>query len=65
MKKGSVSWFSARKGYGFIVGDDGEDYFVHHSNLLGVRKLEPNDKVSFNCEKGEKGTRAIDVSKIT
>ena len=48
MQKGTVKWFDAVKGYGFIAGDDGKDVFVHQSNILmkGLRALEVGQRVS-------------------
>lgn len=62
--KGTVQWYSARKGYGFIKGEDGEDVFVHRTALpMGVF-LREGDNVEFEKEETEKGTRAKDVRKL-
>ena len=63
MQNGTVKWFDAVKGYGFIVGDDGQDVFVHQSNILmkGFRVLEVGQRVSYQIEPTEKGNKAINV----
>lgn len=63
MQKGTVKWFDAVKGYGFIAGDDGRDVFVHQSNILmkGFRALEVGQRVIYQIEPTEKGNNAINV----
>lgn len=63
MQKGTVKWFDAVKGYGFIAGDDGQDVFVHQINILmkGFRALEVGQRVSYQIEPTEKGNKAINV----
>lgn len=53
--EGSVKWFNRQKGYGFIAGDDGQEYFVHHTALDRGTFIRDNDKVSFDPDKGERG----------
>lgn len=64
--QGTVKWFSDKKGYGFIVQDDGPDVFVHHSDIdcEGFTVLREGERVRFNTEKSEKGVKAINVEKI-
>lgn len=60
---GTVKWFNATKGYGFIGYDGGEDVFVHFSaiNMEGYKRLEPEQKVEFSIENGPKGAQAANV----
>lgn len=62
--KGSVKWFSDEKGYGFIAGDDGRDYFAHFSGILqdGFKSLAEGQRVSFDLEDTEKGPKAINIT---
>jgi CspA family cold shock protein len=66
MSQGKVKWFNDQKGFGFITADDGKDYFVHHSSILGngFKTLFEGADVNFNIEKGEKGLRAVQVALI-
>jgi cold shock protein len=63
MATGTVKWFNAEKGYGFISGDDGNDVFVHYSEIQteGFRSLEENQKVEFEIGTGPKGPQATNV----
>jgi len=60
---GTVKWFNASKGYGFIGHDGGEDVFVHFSSVMmeGFRKLEEGQVVEFSIEESPKGLQAINV----
>ncbi len=66
MQKGTVKWFDDKKGYGFISAEDGNDYFVHHSNIEGdgFKTLQEGSEVQFDIEEGEKGPRAINIVKV-
>ncbi len=61
--KGKVKFFNETKGFGFISGDDGKDYFVHASGLVGASTLTVGEEVSFELEQGPKGARAVKVHK--
>ncbi len=59
--EGVVKWFNTRKGYGFIKGDDGEDYFIHHTSLEKGNFIRENDRVSFEPVQMDKGKQAKNV----
>ena len=60
--EGTVKFFNRRKGFGFVSGEDGKDYFVHFTALKQGTFLRDNDKVSFDAEEGDKGPKAINVT---
>jgi CspA family cold shock protein len=66
MEQGTVKWFNAAKGYGFISRQTGEDVFVHFKAIVGdgYRTLNEGDKVQFDVEKGPKGLQAANVQKV-
>jgi CspA family cold shock protein len=66
MKKGTVKWFNNEKGYGFIIGEDGKDIFVHYSGIKGdgFRTLDADQKVEYRTAQGERGITAVDVTVI-
>ncbi|MBW3001364.1 cold shock domain-containing protein [Candidatus Woesearchaeota archaeon] len=63
MMKGKVKFFNAMRGFGFIAGEDGKEYFVHQTGLKEGVVLNDNDPVTFDVEKGDKGPRAVNVAK--
>ena len=64
---GTVKWFNAEKGYGFITQESGEDLFVHYSEIQGngYRTLEEGAKVEFEVTQGRKGLQASTVTLVT
>lgn len=64
MNTGTVKWFNAEKGYGFISMDGGEDVFVHFSAIVseGYKSLAEGQKVTFDTEKGNRGLQAVNVN---
>ncbi|MBQ9767362.1 MAG: cold shock domain-containing protein [Lachnospiraceae bacterium] len=63
---GTVKWFNAKKGFGFISDENGTDVFVHYSalNMDGFKVLDEGDKVEFEVVNGEKGPQAANVTKL-
>lgn len=64
MASGTVKWFNASKGYGFIEREDGQDVFVHHTgiNMSGFKTLNEGQEVTFDIEQGQKGPAAVNVT---
>ncbi|AET60134.1 cold shock domain-containing protein [Paenibacillus sp. NRS-1782] len=64
--KGTVKWFNAEKGYGFIQVDGGEDVFVHFSAIQGdgFKTLEEGQAVEFEITEGNRGPQAANVNKL-
>ena len=63
MAQGTVKWFNAEKGYGFIAVDGGQDVFVHYSAIQmdGYKSLEEGQRVEFDVGPGRKGEEAQNV----
>ena len=66
MEKGTVKWFNATKGFGFIEREDGSDIFVHYSAISseGFRTLAEGQEVSFDVVEGDKGLQASNVQLV-
>ena len=66
MEQGTVKWFNANKGYGFITRDSGVDVFVHFNAIAGTgyKSLDEGDRVQFEVQQGPKGLQAANVQKI-
>ena len=66
MEHGTVKWFNAEKGYGFITREDGSDVFVHFSAIQGegFKTLEEGQKVSFEIVEGDRGPQAANIVKL-
>lgn len=65
MAQGTVKWFNAEKGFGFITGQDGKDVFVHFSAIQsdGFKTLEEGQAVSYDVEDGARGLQAVNVTR--
>ena len=61
--KGTVKFFNAGKGFGFITAEDGNEYFVHMSALAEGVNLNEGDEVTFDVEEGDRGPKAVNVNK--
>jgi CspA family cold shock protein len=63
---GTVKWFDSKKGFGFIVNDEGKDVFVHFSSIEGegFRALKDGEKVSYDEVTGDKGLSALEVKRV-
>ncbi len=65
MENGTVKWFNAEKGFGFITREDGSDVFVHFSAIQGdgFKTLEEGQAVTFDVEESDRGPQAANVTK--
>lgn len=66
MASGKVKWFDNKKGFGFIIGDAGQDVFVHHSSIQGggFKTLNEGEPVSFDVVASDKGPKAENVQRV-
>ncbi|MGH1848663.1 cold-shock protein [Enterococcus gilvus] len=65
MNNGTVKWFNADKGFGFITGEDSKDVFAHFSAIQGdgFKTLEEGQAVTFDVEEGQRGPQATNIQK--
>ena len=66
MARGTVKFFNTQKGYGFIAQEEGDDVFVHYSNISGggFKNLEEGQEVEFEVGPGRKGDEALNVRPV-
>ncbi|AAK34731.1 TPA: cold-shock protein [Streptococcus pyogenes] len=66
MAQGTVKWFNAEKGFGFISTENGQDVFAHFSAIQtnGFKTLEEGQKVAFDVEEGQRGPQAVNITKL-
>ncbi|MCP1640202.1 cold-shock protein [Streptococcus gallinaceus] len=66
MAQGTVKWFNAEKGFGFISTTEGQDVFAHFSAIQGdgFKTLEDGQKVEFDIEQGQRGPQAVNITKL-
>ena len=62
--KGKIKWFNSRKGYGFIVGEDKKEIFVHRNSIPEGTVLNEEDEVEYEVEDSDKGPQATKVKKL-
>ena len=65
MANGTVKWFNADKGFGFITSEEGKDLFDHFSAIQsdGFKTLDEGQKVEFDVEEGQRGPQAVNITK--
>ncbi|MDH7507041.1 MAG: cold shock domain-containing protein [Candidatus Thermoplasmatota archaeon] len=62
--KGNIKWYNARKGYGFITGEDDKEVFIHRTEITDGISLNEGDQVQFEVENSNRGLQAKNVKKI-
>ncbi len=63
--KGTVKFFNVQKGFGFIAGEDGKEYFVHMSGIKEGVAINDNDEVTFDVVEGDRGPKAENVDRVS
>ena len=61
--KGTMKFFNADKGFGFVTAEDGKEYFVHKTGVVEGVNLRDNDPVTFDIAQGDRGPKAVNVAK--
>jgi CspA family cold shock protein len=63
---GKVKWFDPKKGYGFIIAEDGKEIFVHYTGIVkeGFKALSEGELVNYEIGNGEKGEQAVNVQLV-
>ena len=66
MAQGTVKWFNAEKGFGFISQENGPDVFAHFSAIQsdGFKSLNEGEKVTFDIKEGQRGLQAVNITKL-
>ncbi len=66
MARGTVTWFSDQRGYGFIATEESQEVFVHHASIegSGFRTLHEGDEVEFDLKSGDRGAEAAHVTRL-
>lgn len=66
MAQGTVKWFNAEKGFGFISQENGPDVFAHFSAIQsdGFKSLNEGEKVTFDIEEGQRSLQAVNITKL-
>jgi CspA family cold shock protein len=62
--KGKVKWYNARKGYGFVEGEEGKDIFIHRSSIPQGIFLNEGDDIEYEIEDTDRGPKAINIKKV-
>jgi len=65
--RGQVKWFDPKKGYGFVIGPDGQDVFIHYTHIKGdgFRCLKDGEWVEYELVEGDKGLQGVDVVRLS